>query len=33
MRLLDTTRATVESTADEVCAWALEAERPGDAVP
>jgi broad-specificity NMP kinase len=33
MRLLDTTRATVESTADEVCAWALETERPGDAVP
>jgi broad-specificity NMP kinase len=28
MRLLDTTRATIESTADQVCAWALEGEKP-----
>jgi AAA domain len=33
MRLLDTTRATVESTVDEVCAWALEDEKPGGAGP
>ncbi|MCO6007199.1 AAA family ATPase [Actinoallomurus purpureus] len=27
MRLLDTTRETVESTADQVCAWVLESEK------
>lgn len=33
MRLLDTTTATVESTADTVCAWALEDEKPDGTDP
>lgn len=33
MRLLDTTRATIESTADQVRAWALEETPPQDGEP